>query len=768
MRIIRKKITTEQFKARFPIVMPSYKDNSIEIVTDSFLKATPNGTYGMFPINVNKEMCESIQKSYDKDYTGTTWPENLSGIYPSGTIYGEKSVSYYNLHKLYIYFNNYFNILYNRECNTPYSSATLYFDSVLADKDIIKNLSTDEEKNTYFPIRDMYQDYDDKYGDYGQKLYGGSRFYKWMADFIFITLDLRGKDEYVNENYGKWMEYIDYWGTPIISYPEAKEWLSWFTERNEKLSEDVPYSSVTEITECKNAENCCDCVEYVNRGGYKMYSLLSEWVGEAEKRIKLINKYVYEQLGDADATTDISKTPLMPCCTIPLMLTNNIDNLGNMSSMIEEWKGGEDYSENSGITIGNVSESPETLVEYKNEIYKYNGKGKGYTLDEYKRFVFDENSWDSGYSYSEECKIKNIDGYSGYTEKDDTIITGVSESYLEEMVKTPMSYDDLANELPGYYNIGKHSDSYYSQPAEEDVLDLYYQVGNISSMQPISGDGMSEDSSLKSVNYYCGNIITEMDFYFQTNDGDIIEPTIVSITGYTGANEELSKLSKAVLSSSASTSLDGIDKCLELWNKWITESENAHSAYTYSASSVNDTMMCKIQYSVGAYISQNVSYEKETDTENGYTYGNLDFVRGNDGVPVNEGIIYSDTILLTLQNCDYYLSDGDSYNIRYYKTEHPESNVVMSSYNGKPVKSYLANFKFDMSKFSSDTNTILAPSIRKEYDIGYSMPQKIENNIYIERGYTSVLEQHMKIEDTASMDALEKYGNGSFTINKNN
>src|SRR5574344_168072 len=101
MRIIRKKITTEQFKARFPIVMPSYKDNSIEIVTDSFLKATPNGTYGMFPINVNKEMCESIQKSYDKDYTGTTWPENLSGIYPSGTIYGEKSVSYYNLHKLY-------------------------------------------------------------------------------------------------------------------------------------------------------------------------------------------------------------------------------------------------------------------------------------------------------------------------------------------------------------------------------------------------------------------------------------------------------------------------------------------------------------------------------------------------------------------------------------------------------------------------------------------------------------------------------------------
>ena len=63
-----------------------------------------------------------------------------------------------------------------------------------------------------------------------------------------------------------------------------------------------------------------------------------------------------------------------------------------------------------------------------------------------------------------------------------------------------------------------------------------------------------------------------------------------------------------------------------------------------------------------------------------------------------------------------------------------------------------------------DNGSVVSPAIRKEELLGYSMPETLTNNIYIDRGYSTVLDKHLKMGEISSLEALEKYGNGSFNI----
>ena len=53
------------------------------------------------------------------------------------------------------------------------------------------------------------------------------------------------------------------------------------------------------------------------------------------------------------------------------------------------------------------------------------------------------------------------------------------------------------------------------------------------------------------------------------------------------------------------------------------------------------------------------------------------------------------------------------------------------------------------------------PTFRKEFEFGISMPQKVNSDIYIDRGISKAFDKHLRLQEIKTMDALEQYQNGA-------
>lgn len=71
---------------------------------------------------------------------------------------------------------------------------------------------------------------------------------------------------------------------------------------------------------------------------------------------------------------------------------------------------------------------------------------------------------------------------------------------------------------------------------------------------------------------------------------------------------------------------------------------------------------------------------------------------------------------------------------------------------------------FDASNLSQENINV----IKKEVEMGLSEPPKIEEEIFIERQETSVFERHLRMGEIESLEQLEEYKNGYYTIFKLN
>jgi len=61
----------------------------------------------------------------------------------------------------------------------------------------------------------------------------------------------------------------------------------------------------------------------------------------------------------------------------------------------------------------------------------------------------------------------------------------------------------------------------------------------------------------------------------------------------------------------------------------------------------------------------------------------------------------------------------------------------------------------------------VAPTFKREYMLGISSLENVDSNIYIKRGINAAFEQHLKLGEVTSMEALEQYSNGYFKIMNN-
>ena len=376
-------------------------------------------------------------------------------------------------------------------------------------------------------------------------------------------------------------------------------------------------------------------------------------------------------------------------------------------------------------------------------------------------------------------------------------VTGDSESQLHLLKQKELLTDDLGNEMPGYYSyvkdaakeeeFAKHftktdfSESYrgnsrYMQPYNGCQLDLYYKVGNVSSLsknEVLTIDG-SEESQ-----YFDGNILESMKFFY-------------TIDGVPYKEGEIT-LSNDMPTSAKTDVLGAIDKCTRIVNEHISSSytesnglekdvsgvtkENQYDSFINGLNYLNEKtpylrLYCEFTYYIGAILRQK-SFKKD----------GLIYYDGFElGKNMNHGVKYVETDELVNSNCLYHLLNGGKYNLKYYKIIQNEKSVVLNDYNNQIANIKTAEFSMPIRLlrknsnggvevtqeefnsrygFNQLNNLMVAPVFRKEFEFGISMPQIVKSDIYIDRGINKAFDKHLRLQEIKTMDALEQYQNGA-------
>lgn len=66
----------------------------------------------------------------------------------------------------------------------------------------------------------------------------------------------------------------------------------------------------------------------------------------------------------------------------------------------------------------------------------------------------------------------------------------------------------------------------------------------------------------------------------------------------------------------------------------------------------------------------------------------------------------------------------------------------------------------------NETNVSISALTKEEYLFGITSPPKIESDVFIDRGVTSVMDKHLRLSEVITLDELSRYGNGFYKLNK--
>lgn len=275
--------------------------------------------------------------------------------------------------------------------------------------------------------------------------------------------------------------------------------------------------------------------------------------------------------------------------------------------------------------------------------------------------------------------------------------------------RTVSSLDSFERATDTVDNIGNTLEGYFEpskdsnfiQPAEDTLLDLKYEIGKAVNVSNTNVDGQ-----------YVGDLLYSVDFYYKDHSGNIIEETVT--TCHEGED---------VLESISSCQFKAISTGKDF-------DETMHSDFTYYKGCIYE------------YVDGIASLVKK--------YGHV------------FGLKCIDRCTLEMQTGSYWLNYNESYPVRYYKVN-KDIEEAYSYEKGVYVEVAMCDWFLEPSVYE-DNGSVVSPAIRKEELLGYSMPETLTNNIYIDRGYSTVLDKHLKMGEISSLEALEKYGNGSFNI----
>ena len=314
-----------------------------------------------------------------------------------------------------------------------------------------------------------------------------------------------------------------------------------------------------------------------------------------------------------------------------------------------------------------------------------------------------------------------------YTEKPANYITGITTSKIESVKSEELYYDDLGNVMNGYHEVTQ--DANYAQPYEGELLAPYYNVGNAVSLV--------EAYTNNNVQYYTGNIIESMEFYYLNIDG-------------------------------TRNSCYACECNLNNRKNSLTALKYMEGRYNYYLDSDDETVLdnilyCDIKYNIGATL-----YYVSNSTSKGW----------NINTSAHTGVEYSETVIFTKQQEQYYLSEDKSYNVFCYilgqethvfdSTDYDTSFEIPCAYFKMQICTLNSNLDGKIftpdNGFKANNGMMIAPIFKQEYMLNVSQPEYVESNINIDRGNNSAFEKHIKLGEVSKFEALENYGNGFFNM----
>ena len=107
-------------------------------------------------------------------------------------------------------------------------------------------------------------------------------------------------------------------------------------------------------------------------------------------------------------------------------------------------------------------------------------------------------------------------------------------------------------------------------------------------------------------------------------------------------------------------------------------------------------------------------------------------------------------------------TDNQIYGLQYKDFTGVTRNSVIS---GDTINEPLTIFRFKRQGWN-ETNTSLSAITKEEYLFGIISVPEVENDVFIDRGTTSVLDKHLRLSEISNIGELEEYGNGFYKLNK--
>ncbi len=318
------------------------------------------------------------------------------------------------------------------------------------------------------------------------------------------------------------------------------------------------------------------------------------------------------------------------------------------------------------------------------------------------------------------------------TVQSSNLITGITASKLSTLKTRNVLVDDTGKKIEGTYEVENKS---YFQPGEGEVLGCVYKLGNTANIRPFSKtSGTTDSDELEDHNYFIGDIISEITFYYEDVDG---------------------------VRHSESTDL------LETVTSGMPE-------YAYFD---NENVQCDVVYNIGATL---VRYEGS-----GFTLADDD--------EKNEGVIYREHVEFVETFVEYKLksnlkkvtpfekktvsASSLSYPVICYMLKQEDELVENGDYN---YFDNLATFEMAIKRRktvdgngttidnnSANNDSCISPVFRMEYSIGSVLSEKTISDIYIDRGINYAIDKHLKLGEVTSFEALEQYNNGYFKMMEN-
>jgi len=390
----------------------------------------------------------------------------------------------------------------------------------------------------------------------------------------------------------------------------------------------------------------------------------------------------------------------------------------------------------------------------------------GYAHDKYGDVMYTRSNDDKVYdsSFIEiSSEIASIHGNEIWVSKwDDNIkiysantIVGKTISRLRDLEAKNKLVDDTGNDINGLFNdsckainnIVNGSGATYAQPPIYTVLEPLYQVGNTSLIAKFKLTKEKQSEIVDNTNYFVGNIITEMVFYYKDVLGNVAAKGIASMD-----KSSLSAITDADI------------------NKKNAESQNG--------TIFQDDLFCDITYHIGATLQR----KKEEPFK---------LAEGN----YNHGVEYNETVKFVKTPTFYRLkteaNESDVEHTQKYTTENLAHKYVIYTYeleqDTETVESdsYGVSYEVPKATFKSEINIIkkvsttnfskfndmedydginISPTFMEEHKLGLAMIEKVDSDIYIDRGINSAFEKHLKLGEVTSLETLTQMGNGFFKV----